>query len=98
MAKTIADQISGNGVVPDPPNSDPCHTSELLDTDGLVNEYVAARILGLQVTTLRRWRWAGKGPSFIKIGSAVRYEPQVLKDEIDAGRRNSTSERRGDGE
>ena len=58
----------------------------------LVNEVQAARILGLSVKTLRRWRWAGKPPSFVKIGSAVRYEPEVLRDLINAGRRISTSD------
>ena len=63
----------------------------------LVNEVQAARMLGLSVKTLRRWRWAGKPPSFVKIGSAVRYDPEVLRDLIDAGRRNSTSAtRRGE--
>ena len=38
----------------------------------LVNEHEAARLLGLSVKTLRRWRWAGRGPNFVKIGSAVR--------------------------
>ena len=60
----------------------------------LVNEVQAARMLGLSVKTLRRWRWAGKPPSFVKIGSAVRYDPEVLRDLIDAGRRNSTSDTR----
>lgn len=34
----------------------------------LVNEIEAAQILGLCPTTLRRWRWAGTGPSFLKMG------------------------------
>ncbi len=58
----------------------------------MVNEYEAARVLGLSVKTLRRWRWAGKPPSFVKIGSAVRYEPAELRALIDAGRRTSTSD------
>ena len=58
----------------------------------LVNEYEAARLLGLSVKTLRRWRWAGKGPNFVKIESAVRYEPAELQALIDAGRRTSTSD------
>ena len=58
----------------------------------MVNEYEAARVLGLSVKTLRRWRWAGKPPSFVKIGSAVRYEPAELQALIDAGRRTSTSD------
>ena len=60
----------------------------------LLNEHQAASILGIKVATLRRWRWAGKPPSFVKIGSAVRYDPEVLRDLIDAGRRNSTSDTR----
>ena len=59
----------------------------------LLNEVQAAQLLGLSVKTLRRWRWAGKPPSFVKIGSAVRYDPEVLRDLIDAGRRNSTSDK-----
>ncbi len=62
---------------------------------GLVNEHEAARILGLSVKTLRRWRWAGKPPHFVKIGSAVRYEPATLRALVDAGRRISTSDKGG---
>ncbi len=58
----------------------------------LVAEAEAARILGLSVKTLRRWRWAGRGPCFVKIGSAVRYDPRDLAAFIDAGRRTSTSD------
>ena len=57
----------------------------------LLNEHEAADILGLSVKTLRRWRWAGRPPRFIKIGSAVRYDPADLQNLIEAGRRNSTS-------
>ena len=60
---------------------------------GLLDEYQAAEILGLKVSTLRRWRWAARGPPFVKLGSAVRYDPQVLTEFVDAGRRNSTSDR-----
>jgi len=64
---------------------------ELIDT--LLNEREAARRLGLRVATLRRWRWAGKGPPFRKIGAAVRYHPLDLLAFIDAGTRRSTSQR-----
>jgi hypothetical protein len=62
----------------------------------LVNEHVAASILGLKVATLRRWRWAGF-PSlpFHKIGNAVRYDRGDLVDFVEAGRRTSTSEQSG---
>ena len=58
----------------------------------LLNETEAAKVLGLKVTTLRRWRWAGKPPRYLKIGSAVRYDPEELADFMDAARRTSTSD------
>ncbi len=61
----------------------------------LLNEHEAAHILGLKVATLRRWRWAGKPPRFLKIGSAVRYDPQVLAEFIEAARRTSTTDTGG---
>ena len=61
-------------------------------TEPLVNEHEAARRLGLSVKTLRRWRWAGRPPAFIKIGRAVRYDPAVIEGLIAAGRRVSTSD------
>jgi hypothetical protein len=60
---------------------------------GLVNEYGAAEILGLKVSTLRRWRWAGCGPEYVKLGASVRYDPRALAEFVDAGRRSSTSDR-----
>jgi hypothetical protein len=60
----------------------------------LVNEDEAARILALRVTTLRRWRWAGKGPAFRKIGaSAVRYSLADLEKFVADSRRTSTSDK-----
>jgi len=61
----------------------------------LVDEHAAARILCLSVKTLRRWRWAGKPPSFHKLGSAVRYDIEVLRQFIAAGQRTSTSSEPG---
>ncbi len=61
----------------------------------LVKEHEAARVLGLSVKTLRRWRWAGKPPRFLKIGSAVRYDPAELAAFIEAARRTSTTDRGG---
>ena len=60
--------------------------------DRLLNEKEVASILNINVATLRRWRWAGKGPRFLKIGGAVRYDPADLAAFIEAGRRTSTSE------
>ena len=61
----------------------------------LLNEHQAAYALGLKVATLRRWRWAGKPPRFLKIGSAVRYDPRVLAEFIEAARRTSTTDTGG---
>ncbi len=58
----------------------------------VVHEAEAAHLLGLSVKTLRRWRWAGKGPRFLKLGAAVRYDPADLTAFIEAGRRSSTSD------
>ena len=58
----------------------------------LLKESEAASFLNLSVKTLRRWRWAGKPPRFLKIGAAVRYDPADLAALIEAGRRTSTTD------
>lgn len=58
----------------------------------LAKEQEAARVLCLSVKTLRRWRWAGKGPRFLKIGGAVRYDPADLEAFMRDARRTSTSD------
>ena len=66
--------------------------TEPLSPPPLVDEIETARILDLSPLTLRKWRWAGKGPRFVKIGAAVRYDLADLTTFIEAGRHNSTSE------
>ena len=44
-----------------------------------INEKQAALYLGLERHTLTRWRWAGKGPRFYKVGGAVRYKVADLE-------------------
>ena len=63
-----------------------------LDTDHLLTEIEVAKILSLKVSTLRRWRWAGTGIKFLKIGAAVRYHPQELKVYLAERVRTSTSD------
>lgn len=41
--------------------------------ENLLNEHDVARITGLSIASVRRWRLLRIGPKFIKIGSAVRY-------------------------
>lgn len=42
-----------------------------------VTEKEAAAYLSLQSETLNRWRWAGKGPRYYRVGGTIRYK---LKD------------------
>lgn len=44
------------------------------DEHVLLPEIAAARILTVQPSTLTSWRFAGKGPTIIKVGRAVRYK------------------------
>ena len=62
------------------------------DIEPLLNEHAAANALGVKVSTLRRWRWAGKPPRFLKLGSAVRYEPAEIRNFKAASLRISTSD------
>lgn len=40
----------------------------------LITEKQAAEWLSLKPSTLRRWRWSGIGPEFVRIGQrAIRY-------------------------
>jgi predicted DNA-binding transcriptional regulator AlpA len=48
--------------------------SNTLET--LLNERDIARITGLSVASVRRWRLLRQGPKYVKIGSAVRYKPE----------------------
>jgi hypothetical protein len=58
----------------------------------LLNELDAAALLGLSPRSLRKWRWAGKGPRFRKLGRRVLYELRDLEAFIEAGVRESTSQ------
>ena len=42
----------------------------------LLNEFDVARITGLSVASVRRWRLLRQGPKYLKLGSAVRYKPE----------------------
>jgi hypothetical protein len=68
------------------------HDASTMRHNSLLNERQAAHLLNVKVPTLRRWRWAGKGPHFLKIGGAVRYELSELAGFIAAARRSSTTD------
>ncbi len=63
-----------------------------LEIDRLLHEAEVAEILSVKVSTLRRWRWSGEGPRFLKLGGAVRYDTQQLKDYLAKQVRSSTSD------
>jgi len=44
----------------------------------LLNEDDVARITGLSVASVRRWRLLRQGPKYLKIGAAVRYKPEDI--------------------
>lgn len=41
--------------------------------ESLLNEHDVARITGMSVATVRRWRLFRQGPIYRKLGTAVRY-------------------------
>ncbi len=44
--------------------------------EALLNERDVARVTGLSVASVRRWRLLRQGPKYLKIGAAVRYKPE----------------------
>jgi hypothetical protein len=50
---------------------------QVVTADPLLTEQQAAAALNVSELTLRRWRWVGKGPGYVKLGpgpkAAVRY-------------------------
>jgi predicted DNA-binding transcriptional regulator AlpA len=47
--------------------------------DSLLSEHDVARVIGLSVASVRRWRLLRQGPKFLKLHSAVRYRAEDLK-------------------
>ncbi|MFC3711206.1 helix-turn-helix transcriptional regulator [Sphingoaurantiacus capsulatus] len=52
----------------------------------------ASRMCGIAESTLEKWRVAGMGPPFLKLGKLVRYSRQDLEAWLNARRVRSTSE------
>lgn len=51
-----------------------------------------AEILCVAAATLRKWRWEGKGPRYVKIGRKVAYREIDITVFIETKVRQSTSE------
>ncbi len=56
----------------------------------LISSQDAAKILGVSLRTLERWRFNGKGPVFRKIGRRTMYAEDDLNGFIENARRTST--------
>lgn len=50
----------------------------------LLNEHDVARITGLSVASVRRWRLFRQGPKYLKIGAAVRYRTEDIRSWLDS--------------
>ncbi len=46
--------------------------------EALLNEHDVARITGLSVASVRRWRLLKQGPRYLKVGAAVRYRAEDI--------------------
>jgi predicted DNA-binding transcriptional regulator AlpA len=58
----------------------------------IFNEHEAAAYLGWKVATLRKKRWQGSPPKFLKLGTrSVRYRESDLKEFLNSCVRTSTS-------
>jgi hypothetical protein len=64
----------------------------LYDPRKLLKPADAAELLGISASTLAKWRMIGRGPEFVKLGSAVRYDPRRVDECIEKAGRRSTSD------
>lgn len=59
-------------------------TSSGRPAQGLLSEREVARLTGMSVGTVRRWRLRGQGPKFFKLNAAVRYRPEDVFSWLDS--------------
>ena len=52
-------------------------TNNTIET--LLNEHDVARVTGMSVASVRRWRLLRQGPKYLKLNSAVRYRPEDIQ-------------------
>ena len=57
-----------------------------MTTPHLLNRKDAAAYIGLATGTLDRWRTERHGPSYIKVGGAVRYKISDLEEWLNSNR------------
>ncbi len=49
------------------------------ETSNLVRECEAARLLGVSVASMRRWRREGRGPAYVRVEGCIRYRVADLQ-------------------
>ena len=54
------------------------------------SENEAAQYLSISVSTIRRWRRAGTGPDFYRIGKVLRYRQEALERYVELNTRQQT--------
>ena len=54
----------------------------------LLNNSEAAEFLGMSPDTLPRWRWAGIGPAYMKVGRSIKYRRADLEAFLNESRVN----------
>jgi len=57
-----------------------------------LTELEAAARLGLKVATLRAWRHRGRGPTYLRLGRAIRYLSRDLDEFVQANRHGPTAD------
>lgn len=81
MTGTLAVNIERKAVMRNFPAPRTEGTEDVRGIDRLLDEYEVSDLLGVKVGTLRFWRKQrpGRGPSYVKLGSLVRYGPEDLR-------------------
>lgn len=59
---------------------------------GLLTENGASEFTGFKVGTLRKRRWQGLPPKFLKVGSKIFYDTEILMEFLKSCEQNSTSD------
>jgi len=54
------------------------------EASSLLNEYELSERLRVSIATVRRWRYTGGGPRFLKLGSLVRYKREDIDQWLEA--------------
>jgi hypothetical protein len=60
--------------------------------DHLLTPEETARRLAVSISSLNKWRVAGTGPRFVRVGTRVRYHPADLAAYVTENTRRSTSQ------